>query len=170
MKKIFLPFFSMLILFSCGKPDSKDVNKIDDPKQFYMNYYPDLVVYDSTLIDIDNNGINDIMLKINQYGRRVDRINDSIELSIGIFAGSGSGNLDPITYNELIAENSQVWFDGFHLFTQEINYIGVRKHNNSHFTYGWIKLELFQSSMIIDSHYFRKMPDKEIRAGIYVYE
>ena len=44
------------------------IYEIDDNKQFYMNYNPDLNVSDSTMVDIDNNGINDVSLKINQYG------------------------------------------------------------------------------------------------------
>lgn len=171
MKGSVILYFSFLMLFSCEKENTPDVNEV------YVDFIPDLVLYvgDSALIDIDKNGYNDVLFKIYEYEsqKRADLINDSCELSMGNFLGSGTGNLDTIAYNEIIDKNSQTWYPypvGYNLFTQEINYLGVIKFNTDLPSYAWIKLEIMDDSMIIDAYYYSKLPDKKIRAGIYNYD
>jgi len=171
MKKILILQLLFLTLISCDKNDfSKEILEINDFEQYYKDFSPDiqLTVNDSLLIDIDKNGTQDVIFKKTNSGSWVDRINDSINISIGKFIGSGSGNVDSIAYNEII-DNTQEWYFGFNLFTQTINYIGVKKTVDNQSLFGWIKININDSILHIDSHYFRKEPDVLVRAGIYKY-
>ena len=169
MKEVLLFFICIVLLTGCGKDDNPTGVDIDNPSgQFYRDFDPDVILNlnDSILIDTDNNGHDDVILKMDQYGRWADRINDSVNISMGVFIGSGSGNLDTIAYNEVIDGDTQEWYIGFNLFTKDIRYIGVRKNEEQNATYGWIAIELSDSLMTIDSYFFRKVPDAEVRAGI----
>lgn len=171
MKKIIFLFFLVLFVISCKKNnDIEEIYEIDDNVQYFRDINPNLVINinDSSYIDIDNNGNNDIRLKFTQGEKWIDHLNDSIKLSIGIFIGSGSSNVDTIAYNEVI-DKTQEWYYGFNLFTQDINYIGVKKSVDNQSLFGWIKIDINDSFLIVDSYYFRKEPDVVIRAGIYDY-
>lgn len=169
MKMICLPFFVSLLVISCKKDKVPEpIGNPDDASQVYFDYKPDIVLNpgDSILIDIDNNGVNDV--KFSSDGN-IYQINDSVLISVGKFIGSGSGNLDTIAYNEIINMTSQTWYLGMALVYQDLNYIGVSKDNGISSTFGWIKVKIEFSTITIDSYFFSKQPDKTIRAGKSVY-
>jgi hypothetical protein len=158
-------------LIRCEKNDNSiDIFEVDNFKEYYKDLSPDVKLFlnDSALIDIDKNGTQDVIFMRINSGDWVDRVNDSINISIGKFIGSGSANVDTITYNEII-DNAQEWYYGINLFTQTIKYIGVKKSFDNQSLFGWIKIDISDSIILIDSYYFRKENSIIVRAGIYKY-
>ena len=173
-----ISFILVIILIAGCKKDNKpndnnvvnDNHVINDNKQYYNDFTPDLTLNlnDSLSVDVDGNGSKDVIFKINSGGIWIDRNNSDCLLSIGIFIGSGSSNIDTIGFNETI-NDFQNWYSGFCLFTNKIGYVGIKKVLNGNTTYGWIKIVIGDKSLIIEKLYFGKDSGITIKAGVKDY-
>lgn len=170
--KVLITIFTLCILLSCDKNDkASNTNFIDNDQFSFVNYEPDSILNneDVFLIDLDNDEIMDIrIVSFEGNNKPIGAINEAFTLSIGNFIGSGSTNVDTIAFDETV-DMKLSWYESISLFTDKINYVGIRKTSNQDTSYGWIKLEIFPNSISIDSHYLRKDSNVDVKAGISEY-
>lgn len=163
-----------MLLFSCEKDaveTNSNPNFRNNDRFTYVNFEPNRVIYTDLhlSIDVDNDSIQDFRFeKVSEVRNEIHILNENYQITLGSFRGSGSGNIDTISFGENVEQKHHYWTEDFNL--NYANYIGVRKIKAQDTTYGWVKFNLYPDSIEIDSYFFRKTNDNIIRAGIYDYE
>ena len=133
----------------------------------YFDIFPDVVLNpnETFKIDMDHDGIEDFEFRYEQSFAEIFQLDGSYLICAGSPLSSGSGMIDTIAYKEVI-DYSCNWNSTCDLYRPEIEYIGVRRNTNFQALFGWIRIEIGESTVTIKEQYLSNDPDDIIRAGI----
>ena len=161
MQKSFkILFYFLVLVMGCEKNPGKKSG-------YFTDINPDKVLHknESFPIDMDKDEILDFLFSYNHSFPEISQLDDSYQVCAGSALGSGGYPFDTIGFNEII-DYPLNWHSSYYLYQPEIEYLGVRKNTSSQALFGWIKIELSDSSIIIKEHYLSNDPDNVVRAGI----
>ena len=117
---------------------------------------------------MDNDGIHDFVFRYDHSFPEISQLDDPYLICAGSALGSGGYPFDTIGFNEII-DYPLEWHSSYYLYQSEVEYLGVRKNTSFQSLFGWIKIELGDSIIIIKEHYLSNDPSLIIRAGIRDY-
>lgn len=178
MKTIIFIALAFLII-SCSKEVTLDDNGTSPIEINYFDWNPDTLVTDSILIDLQNDGDDDIKFLIRKdyqgtspsggpyynYFARCLSINPNVTVSLGTELDPYQQDWDCLKYNHLIS-NNLTWNSSFILNGRVIGagligfwdtndtegYIGIKIESNGVTNFGWIRVNVTYNS-VIDKRY-----------------
>jgi len=157
----------MILLLMTGCNDNSNRNERD---QCYTDISPDIVLHlnDSVKIDMDKDGVQDFNFTYNHSFCEILQLDNSYQVSKGKELGSGGFPFDTIGYREVI-DYPLPWSSKCDLYPVDVEYLGVRHNTSFQALFGWIKIGLTDSTVIIKEYYLSNDPEIVIRAGISEY-
>jgi len=174
MKTIIFIALACLII-SCSKEVTLDDNGTSPIEINYFDWNPDTLVTDSILIDLQNDGADDIKFLIQKdyqgtspsggpyynYFARCLSINPNVTVSLGTELDPSQQDWDCLKYNHSIS-NNLTWNNSFILNGRVIaagsigfwdtndteGYIGIKIESNGVTNFGWIRVNVTYNSAI----------------------
>ena len=134
---------------------------------YFTDINPDKILYknDTFAIDMDKDKIQDFEFKYINSFPEISQLKDSYQICVGSALGSGGYPFDTIGLNEII-DYPLEWHSSYYLYQTDIQYLGVKKNTNIQALFGWIKIQLSDSLLIIKEYYLSNDPNDIVRAGI----
>lgn len=169
----------LLLIVSCAKEDQLIDDNSASIEITYHDWNPDTLVFDSILVDLNNDNFNDLKFFIEKdyqgtspsggpyynYFAKCISVNHNLTVSLGIEVDPSQRDWNFLEFNNLIS-NNLTWDSSFVLKGQVVSaggiglwdrndtegYIGIKFESTEVTNFGWIKVDVNYNS-IVDKHY-----------------